>query len=164
MTSILFSRSRRTASIRSGRAGGLAGKLAACLPLSAPEARMSLYADAAALLVVIYERNWFPIFGSRAIVEALRQIPIILLSKYSSATMSECGQVLSFIMLGLPTILCALCWFVLPRNSKAWILFPHRQSHERRHARHYSWRCRANPQVPTSGPGQTRGLSHQHLC
>ena len=28
MTSILFSRSRRTASIRSGRAGGLAGKLA----------------------------------------------------------------------------------------------------------------------------------------
>ena len=27
MTSILFSRSRRTASIRSGRAGGLAGKL-----------------------------------------------------------------------------------------------------------------------------------------
>ena len=28
MTSILFSRSRRTASIRSGRAGGLAGELA----------------------------------------------------------------------------------------------------------------------------------------
>jgi hypothetical protein len=83
-----------------------------------------LYADAAALLVVIYEGSWFPIFGSRAIVEALRQIPIILLSKYSSATLLECGQVLSFIMLGLPTILCAFCWFILPRTSKAWILFP----------------------------------------
>jgi hypothetical protein len=84
-----------------------------------------LYADGAALLVVIYERNWLPPFdGTRAVVEILRQLPIILLSRYSSASLFECGQAFTFVMLTLPTMLCALCWPILRRNDKAWILFP----------------------------------------
>jgi hypothetical protein len=34
------------------------------------------------------------------------------------------GQVFTFVLLMLPTILCALCWFIAPQNRKAWILFP----------------------------------------
>ena len=85
-----------------------------------------LYADAAALLAVIYERNWFllDISGYRAAVEALRQMPIVLLLKYTTATLFQCGQVFTFVMLAFPTILMALCWPVAPRDAKGWMLFP----------------------------------------
>src|ERR1700730_2631983 len=85
-----------------------------------------LYADAAALLVVIYERKWFflDISGYRAAVETLRQTPIILVSKYTTATLFQCGQVFTFVMLAFPTMLLALCWPIAPRDAKGWILFP----------------------------------------
>jgi hypothetical protein len=85
-----------------------------------------LYADAAALLVVIYEGNWFflSLSSPRAMVEILRQTPIVLLTKDSSATLFQCGQALTFVMLALPTLLCALCWPIAPRGDKGWILFP----------------------------------------
>lgn len=97
----------------------------ACSLYASIDAR-GLYADGAALLVVIYEGNgnWLPLFGTRTTVEVLRQLPIKLLSRYSSATLFECGQVFTFIMLALPTILCSLCWSIAPRNQRAWILFP----------------------------------------
>ena len=85
-----------------------------------------LYADAAALLVVIYEGNWFflSLSSPRAMVEILRQTPIVLLTKDLSATLFQCGQALTFVVLALPTLLCALCWPIAPRGDKGWILFP----------------------------------------
>jgi len=83
-----------------------------------------LYADASALLLVIYEGGWPAISGSRATVEILRQAPIALVARYTAASLFECGELLSFVMLALPTILCAACWPIAPRTQKAWILFP----------------------------------------
>jgi hypothetical protein len=83
-----------------------------------------LYADGAPYLVSVYAREWFLLFDARTTVQILRQAPIVLLSRYTSATLFECGQLFSLVMLTLPTMLCALCWFVVPPNRKAWILFP----------------------------------------
>jgi hypothetical protein len=75
-------------------------------------------------LVGIYGDKWFLMYDARATVQILRQAPIVLLSRYTSATLFECGQVFTFTMLMMPTALCALCWFIAPKNRKAWILFP----------------------------------------
>jgi hypothetical protein len=85
-----------------------------------------LHGDGAPLLVALYERQWFflPSLGSRSVVEILRQTPIVLLSKYTHATLLQCGQVLSLVMLTLPTLLCWLCWFIAPREHRGWALFP----------------------------------------
>lgn len=83
-----------------------------------------VYADAAGLVVLIYESSWFFVSGTRAAVEIMRQAPIVLLAGYTSATLFECAQALTFVMLALPTLLCAVCWCIAPRNQKAWILFP----------------------------------------
>src|SRR5580704_17266807 len=82
-----------------------------------------LYADAAALLVVVYERSWplISLSGSRATVELLRQWPVVLLSRYTSASLIECGELLTFVMLALPTLFCAACWPIA--TQRAWILF-----------------------------------------
>jgi hypothetical protein len=83
-----------------------------------------VYADAAGLVVVIYELKWFFVSGPRAAVEIIRQAPVVLLARYTSATLFEGAQLLTFVMLGLPTVLCAVCWWIAPRDQKAWILFP----------------------------------------
>ena len=83
-----------------------------------------LYGDGAAYLVGIYGDQWFLLFDTRTTVQVMRQAPIVFLSRYTSATLFECGQVFTFTMLILPTALCALCWFTLPQRSKTWILFP----------------------------------------
>ena len=83
-----------------------------------------LYGDGASYLVGIYGDQWFLLFDTRTIVQLMRQAPIVLLAKYTSATLFECGQVFTFTMLTLPTVLCGLCWFILPQRSKGWILFP----------------------------------------
>jgi hypothetical protein len=85
-----------------------------------------LYGDAAALLVILYERSW-PLISSsssRATVELLRQWPVVLFSRYTSASLFQCGELLTFVMLSLPTLFCAACWPIAPRTQKAWILFP----------------------------------------
>jgi hypothetical protein len=83
-----------------------------------------LYADGASYLVGIYGDKWFLTYDVRGTVQILRQAPIVLLSRYTTATLFECGQVFTFVMLTMPTALCALCWFIAPNNRKAWILFP----------------------------------------
>ena len=85
-----------------------------------------LYADAGPLLVVIYEGKSFflSLSSSRAVVDILRQTPIVLLSKYTSATLFQCGQAFTFVMLASPPLICALCWPIVPRGDKGWILFP----------------------------------------
>jgi hypothetical protein len=83
-----------------------------------------LYADAAAQLIVIYAGGEPATSGSRATVEILRQTPVVLLARYTNASLFECGELLTFVMLALPTILCAICWPIAPQTQKAWILFP----------------------------------------
>ena len=85
-----------------------------------------LYADAAPLLIVLYESKQFfvSLSGSRAVVEILRQTPIVLLSKFSSVTLFQCGQAFTFVMLALPSLICALCWPISPPGEKGWIVFP----------------------------------------
>jgi hypothetical protein len=83
-----------------------------------------LYADGVFYLVKIYSDERFMLFDVRSTVQILRQAPIVFLSKYTSATLFECGQVFTFVMLTMPTALCALCWFIAPRNRRVWILFP----------------------------------------
>jgi hypothetical protein len=100
----------------------LIAKLASSLYASI-DAR-GLYADGATYLVGIYGRKGFLTFDVRTTVQILRQAPIVLLSRYTSATLFECGQVFTFVMLTMPTALCATCWFIAPQNRKAWILFP----------------------------------------
>jgi hypothetical protein len=100
----------------------LAASLASSLYASL-DAR-GLYSDGAAYLVNLFERQWFLLFDTRTAVQILRQAPIVVLSRYTSATLFECGQVFTFVMLSLPTMLSALCWFIAPKIQRAWILFP----------------------------------------
>jgi hypothetical protein len=84
-----------------------------------------VYADAAGLVVIIYElKRFFVSAGPRAAVEVMRQAPVVLLVRYTAATLFEGAQLLTFVMLALPTLLCAVCWWIVPRDRKAWILFP----------------------------------------
>ena len=78
-----------------------------------------LYSDGAAYLVGIYQDRWFLFFDTRTVVQVLRQAPAVLVSRCTSASLFECGQLFSFAMLSLPWVLCGLCWFVLPKRSKA---------------------------------------------
>jgi hypothetical protein len=95
----------------------------ACAIYASIDAR-GVYADAAGLVVIIYKMQWFFVSGTRAAVEIMRQAPVVLLARYTSATLLECAQVLTFVMLALPTLLCAICWWIAPRDQKAWIIFP----------------------------------------
>jgi len=96
----------------------------ACSTSASLDAR-GMYSDGAAYLVDIYKTGWFTLVSnSRATVDLLRQWPIVLLSRYTSATLFECGQVFTWVMLTLPTILCALCWPLAPNKGKSWLLFP----------------------------------------
>src|SRR4051794_17918438 len=84
-----------------------------------------LYHDGVAYLIGVSKNLWFFYdVPARNAVQILREFPIVLLTKYTSMTLLERGQVFTFILLTLPTILCAICWFIAPRDRKAWILFP----------------------------------------
>jgi hypothetical protein len=84
-----------------------------------------LYHDGVAILFRVAEREGFVIVQtSRATTQTLLQAPIVLLSKFTSLSLFQRGQVFTFTLLMLPTFLCALCWFVAPRDRKAWVLFP----------------------------------------
>jgi hypothetical protein len=105
---------------------GAAIAIATICDLYASVHARGLFADAGPLLVVLYEGKWFfvSLSGSRSVVEFLRQTPIVLLLQFSSATLLQCGQVFTFVMLALPTLFCALCWPITSRENKGWILFP----------------------------------------
>lgn len=84
-----------------------------------------LYHDGVYYLVRVAQSQWFHLTDpARTTVQILRQAPIVILSRFTPMTLFHRGQVLTFVMLALPTTLCALCWFISPRQRKAWILFP----------------------------------------
>src|SRR6266699_2797753 len=60
----------------------------ACSLYASFDAR-GVYADAAGLVVVIYEMKWFfvSLSGTRVAVEIMRQAPIVPLARYTSATL-----------------------------------------------------------------------------
>jgi hypothetical protein len=84
-----------------------------------------LYHDGVWYLFKIAECDCFFLHDpARTTVQILRQAPIVFLSRFTSMSLFERGQVFTFILLILPTVLCALCWFIAPRNQRGWILFP----------------------------------------
>jgi hypothetical protein len=84
-----------------------------------------LYHDGVAYLFRIAESDGFVLdYDTRTTVEILQQAPIVLLSKLTSMSLFQRGQIFTAVLLMLPTMLCALCWFIAPRDRKAWILFP----------------------------------------
>jgi hypothetical protein len=84
-----------------------------------------LYHDGVAYLFRIAEHDGFVLVDTaRTSVQILRQAPIVLLSKHTSMTVFQRGQAFTIVLLMLPTLLCALCWFIAPRDRKAWVLFP----------------------------------------
>ena len=88
------------------------------------EAR-GLYHDGVYYVFKIAARErFFLIDPARNVVQILRQAPIVLLSEFTEMSVFQLGQVFTFILLALPTLLCALCWVIVPRGRKAWILFP----------------------------------------
>jgi len=96
----------------------------ACSIYASIDAR-GLYHDGVYCLFKIAEHNWFFLHApARNTVEILRQAPIVLLSMFTSMPLFQRGQVFTFVLLAMPTILCALCWFIAPRERKAWTLFP----------------------------------------
>jgi hypothetical protein len=84
-----------------------------------------LYQDGAYYLFRVAQYQGFYTFDpARTTVQVMRQAPIALLSRFTDASLVTRAQVFTFTMLALPALLCALCWFILPRDRKAWILFP----------------------------------------
>jgi hypothetical protein len=67
-----------------------------------------LYADGVAYLLSIYSDGWFLTFDKRTVVQVLRQLPVVILSRYTSADLTHCGMVFSFTMLFLPVLLCTV--------------------------------------------------------
>jgi len=84
-----------------------------------------LYADGAYYLFRVAQFNgFFLVDPARTTVQVLRQAPVALLSGFTDVSLITRAQVFSLTMLALPALLCALCWFVLPRARKVWVLFP----------------------------------------
>lgn len=95
-----------------------------CSFYASTEAR-GLYHDGVFYVFRVVQLEWFSLTGTaRTTVQILRQIPIVVLTRFTSLRPFQLGQVFTFTLLILPTVLCALCWFIAPRNRKAWILFP----------------------------------------
>jgi hypothetical protein len=96
-----------------------------CSGLYASLYARGLYSDGAYYLVKVAEHEWFWLADpARTTVQILRQVPIVLLSRFTDWSLFSRAQVFSFTMLALPVLLVALCWFLVPRRRKAWMLFP----------------------------------------
>jgi hypothetical protein len=84
-----------------------------------------IFQDGVYYLYRIAERQWFHLVDpARTTVQALRQAPIVLLTRFSELSLFERGQTFTFVMLSLPAMLCAVCWWIAPTNRKGWIVFP----------------------------------------
>lgn len=84
-----------------------------------------LYQDGAYYLFRLAEHDWFWLGDpARTTVQVLRQAPLVLLARFIDLSLFTRAQIFSFIMLALPVLLIALCWFIAPRQRKVWSLFP----------------------------------------
>lgn len=76
------------------------------------------------LLRVAQHEGFYLVDPARTSVQIMRQAPIAFLSKFTNASLQTRAQVFSFTMMALPALLCSLCWIILPRDRKAWVLLP----------------------------------------
>ncbi|MGY8662693.1 hypothetical protein Q3C01_10025 [Bradyrhizobium sp. UFLA05-109] len=96
----------------------------ACSFYASIDAR-GLYHDGVYYLIKIADiKEVFVPGPARTTIEALRQTPVVLLSRFTDLSLFQLGQAFSFTLLILPTVLCALCWLIAPPSRKVWILFP----------------------------------------
>src|SRR5665647_488989 len=78
-----------------------------------------IFQDGVYYLYRIAERQWFYLVDpARTTVQALRQAPIVLLTRFSDLSLFERGQAFTFVMLSLPAMLCAVCWLSLIHISE----------------------------------------------
>ncbi|MBC7037525.1 hypothetical protein G6O47_23780, partial [Salmonella enterica subsp. enterica serovar Enteritidis] len=61
---------------------------------------------------------------ARTLVQATRQAPVVLLTRFTEMSLFERGQVFTFVLLVLPVLVCAFCWLLAPRDHQGWIVFP----------------------------------------
>jgi hypothetical protein len=81
--------------------------------------------DGAYYLLKIAERDWFYLVDpAGTTVQALRQLPVVLLSRFSDASLFERAQVFTFAMLVLPPTMVGICFALAPRGMKGWTLLP----------------------------------------
>ena len=52
-------------------------------------------------------------------LQALRQAPVVLLSRFTDLSLFHRAQAFTFVMLMLPPALVAVCWFIAPRGMKS---------------------------------------------
>ena len=84
-----------------------------------------MFQDGVYYLYRIAEGQWFHLVDpARTTLQALRQAPVVLLTRFSELTLFERGQAFTFVLLMLPAVLCAFCWWIAPINRKGWIVFP----------------------------------------
>ncbi len=84
-----------------------------------------LYADGAYYLLTVARSGSFHLVDpARTTVQVLRQAPLVFAYWASTLNLAQLGQIFSAAMLLLPPLLCALCWPILPREFKSWIVFP----------------------------------------
>jgi len=84
-----------------------------------------LYQDGAYYLYRIAEHESFYLVDpARTTVQAMRQAPAVLLTKFGSFSLVERAQAFSLAMLLMPVLLCAACWFIVPAGRKAAALLP----------------------------------------
>src|SRR5207248_996559 len=60
----------------------------------------------------------------RKTLQILRQAAVVFLRRETNLGLFELGQAFSLSMLLLPTLLCGLCWLILPPERKSLIIFP----------------------------------------
>jgi hypothetical protein len=76
-----------------------------------------LYQDGAYYLFRVAQHEGFYLVDpARTAVQVIRQAPIVFLSKFTDVSLVVRAQVFSFSMLVMPALMCALCWFILPRD------------------------------------------------
>lgn len=84
-----------------------------------------LYQDGAYYILKMAEGEWFYLKDpARMAVQALRQAPVVGLTRYTDLSLYQRAQAFTFVMLVLPPALVAVCWFIAPRGMKAWTLLP----------------------------------------
>ena len=96
-----------------------------CSALYASLYARGLYQDGAYYLFRVAKAEWFSLYQpARTTIDILRQAPIVFLSVFTDLSLFARAQVFSLTMLALPLLFVAVCWFLIPRGSKAWMLFP----------------------------------------
>jgi len=91
----------------------------------AAEENRGLYADGSYYLVRIAETQNFLLFDpARTTIQVIRQLPLVILQRWTDLNLAQLGQAFSLSMLLIPVLLCALCWPILPPGRKPWIFFP----------------------------------------